>query len=498
MNSKSKEFDIPLIHKREEPRAIVSLNKDPAAFQGYSVQKISDIQFPIILRDEELIIDFGDHYTGYLNIELENADDFWIADAPVNFNFDFAEMPIELNEGIEFPEKALSCGWLQKDFKSVRLLPYKGSLERRYSFRYMRIKRSDTVRFAVKITALYIDSVSSVALESVPQLKTGDDLIDKIDYMCLKTLKECEQEVFEDGPKRDQRLWIGDLRLQAQLDYLTFKNTNLIKKCIYLFTDHLTGEGLVPSCVFPDTPPYVDGRCVFLDYSLCLALCLYDYLQNTGDADLPEELYDVVLRQIRYVDRYLKSDRENINGRFFIDHGKYDKTVAVLGYFGYVLHHTVYLAERLGKNTSEIKSMISDTEKNLNEYYSKEKGLFISPTGEISWHSQIWASLSGCVSLETAKSVLTKTAEYDPEIRPSSPFMTHYYLEALYNCGFDGVAKDYIKQYWGAMLKAGFDCCPECFMPENDRYSPYSAPALNSACHAWSCTAAYWIRKYHC
>ena len=119
MNSKSKEFDIPLIHKRAEPKAIVSLNKDPAAFQGYSVQKISDIQFPIILRDEELIIDFGDHYTGYLNIELENADDFWIADAPVNFNFDFAEMPIELNEGIEFPEKALSCGWLQNDFKSV-------------------------------------------------------------------------------------------------------------------------------------------------------------------------------------------------------------------------------------------------------------------------------------------------------------------------------------------------------------------------------------------
>ena len=32
MNSKSKEFDIPLIHKRVKPKAIVSLNKDPAAF----------------------------------------------------------------------------------------------------------------------------------------------------------------------------------------------------------------------------------------------------------------------------------------------------------------------------------------------------------------------------------------------------------------------------------------------------------------------------------
>lgn len=26
---------------------------------------------------------------------------------------------------------------------------------------------------------------------------------------------DCMQSVFEDGPKRDRRLWLGDLRLQA-------------------------------------------------------------------------------------------------------------------------------------------------------------------------------------------------------------------------------------------------------------------------------------------
>jgi hypothetical protein len=30
------------------------------------------------------------------------------------------------------------------------------------------------------------------------------------------------QEVFEDGPKRDRRLWLGDLRLQALVNDVTF------------------------------------------------------------------------------------------------------------------------------------------------------------------------------------------------------------------------------------------------------------------------------------
>ena len=51
----------------------------------------------------------------------------------------------------------------------------------------------------------------------------------KIDLIAVNTLKNCMQRVFEDGPKRDRRLWIGDLRLLALTDYATFNNTALIK-----------------------------------------------------------------------------------------------------------------------------------------------------------------------------------------------------------------------------------------------------------------------------
>ena len=53
-------------------------------------------------------------------------------------------------------------------------------------------------------------------------------------FIC-KTLKGCKQDVFEDGPKRDCRIWLGDLRLQARANYYTFKNYDLTKCCMYIF-----------------------------------------------------------------------------------------------------------------------------------------------------------------------------------------------------------------------------------------------------------------------
>ena len=71
----------------------------------------------------------------------------------------------------------------------------------------------------------------------------------------------------------------------------------------------------------------------------------------------------------------------------------------------------------------------------------------------------------------------------------------HYYIDALYSCGLAEEALEFIKGYWGKIADAGFDCCPVIFNPENELESPYKAPEINSACHAWSCTPAYWIPK---
>ncbi|MFR6136264.1 MAG: hypothetical protein ACLUI0_06370 [Blautia massiliensis (ex Durand et al. 2017)] len=73
--------------------------------------------------------------------------------------------------------------------------------------------------------------------DDVRPVETDDEMAKKLDRVSLRTLQNCMQDVFEDGPKRDRRLWLGDLRLQALANYETFKNYDLVKRCLYLLQD---------------------------------------------------------------------------------------------------------------------------------------------------------------------------------------------------------------------------------------------------------------------
>lgn len=46
------------------------------------------------------------------------------------------------------------------------------------------------------------------------------------------------------------------------------------------------------------------------------------------------------------------------------------------------------------------------------------------------------------------------------------------------------------------MVKLGADTFYEVYVPDNLEFSPYKDKKLNSMCHAWGCTPAYFIRKY--
>lgn len=86
---------------------------------------------------------------------------------------------------------------------------------------------------------------TSVTNEAPALASTTDPLIRDIYKVGLNTLKECMQTVYEDGPKRDQRLWIGDLYLEALANAYTFKNHELTKHCLYLLAALANDEGLL-------------------------------------------------------------------------------------------------------------------------------------------------------------------------------------------------------------------------------------------------------------
>ncbi|KAF8586300.1 glycoside hydrolase family 78 protein [Ramaria rubella] len=85
------------------------------------------------------------------------------------------------------------------------------------------------------------------------------DLLRKIDQVALRTLDNCMQTVYEDGPRRDRRLWIGDIRLQSITNYATFRDIRLAKRCYYLLAAlPVDDEGRISACIF-ERPQPVDG-----------------------------------------------------------------------------------------------------------------------------------------------------------------------------------------------------------------------------------------------
>ena len=77
-----------------------------------------------------------------------------------------------------------------------------------------------------------------------------------------------------------------------------------------------------------------------------------------------------------------------------------------------------------------------------------------------------------------------------------TPYMYHYYIEALIKCGLLEDARLTMDEYWGAMVNDGADTFYELFNLKNKDESPYGGKAVLSYCHAWSCTPSYLLRKY--
>jgi hypothetical protein len=114
---------------------------------------------------------------------------------------------------------------------------------------------------------------------------------------------------------------------------------------------------------------------------------------------------------------------------------------------------------------------------------------------QISVHSTVWMILGEVVQGDAAWAVLKKAMSDVESLKPVTPYMNHYLVEAMLKSDRKKEAADYIKSFWGAMVKEGADTFYEVFVPGDPTVSPYGDALINSRCHAWSCTPSYFIRK---
>ncbi len=497
-----REFPVSLQSSGDREPCAVEPVASAHAWQGWSMRRTAfDWREKTYKRGDVLYLDFGRHGVGTATLEIEPNGD-WSYDAPLRLRLVFGELPAEVAEADLPYQGGLSQSWIQEEIINLDLLPCRLTLPRRYAFRYLRI---ECLAFsgAFRFRNVAARTASSGDYAVVPPLPAGVDAeLAAIDRVGLATMHSCMQRVLEDGPKRDRRLWLGDLKLQALVNGVSFRNFALIERCLYLLATALDDDGLIPGCVF-DRPTATRG-CDAVDYALLFGATLLDHLEMSGNRDFVEGFFDLALHQLDLVRDTFGPDRrlpEKPRWWVFIDHvNTLNRDAAYHATYIYSLRQNAELARRLNRNTTALELEL-EAERRSREarsfFYDENSGLVYSGANrQLSFASQIWFVLAGILTPEESVAALTRIEERTDAIRPVSPYLWHYMVEALFVCGRDDRAWQVIRSYWGDMVRHGADTFWEVYVPEQMKFSPYGDFRLNSACHAWSCTPSYFIRRY--
>ncbi|QJD85719.1 alpha-L-rhamnosidase-related protein [Cohnella herbarum] len=493
-----------LFYKGIRPTQIVRVQSDRTAMHDWRAvpeAEIGTLENRAFGKGESVILDFGDHRVGYVSFDIKPVGS--PPDAPLKLKLTFGEMPVEMAEPFSSYEGWISSSWLQEETLIVDVLPRQVKLPRRYSFRYLKLEVLDTSRkYQVSFRNITCTTVTSADLSNTLPFNHADPLLQEIDRVSVKTLEDCMQDVFEDGPKRDRRLWLGDLRLQALVNYRTFRNNDLVKRCLYLFASVPDESGRVSANLFIEPHLIADDTYLF-DYSLFFTVTLYDYYLETNDEATLNELWPTARRQVelaleRLDERGIVKDDDTWWS--FIDwHEQLNKQAPSQAVLIYALKRAIPLAKAVGcKQSANFEQRLTVIENATKEsLWDAEQGLFVSgDQRQVSWATQIWMALAEVLPKDENKALMLRLLSANPEVGPTTPYMYHHFVEALIVVGCREEAVDRLKQYWGGMLTDGADTFWELYDPQNKNFSPYGSHLINSYCHAWSCTPTYLIRQY--
>jgi hypothetical protein len=487
------------------PKEIVEIIEDKNAIHGWKVEysgSIDEINEGAYGKGDSFILDFGNHQVGYINMKIRPVGS--PPDAPLRFKLIFGEMPVEVKEPFSSYKGWISSSWLQEEIITIDILPTELKLPRRYSFRYLKIEILDTsIKYKVSFDEIYCTTVTSGDAALVEELSQAlEKELREIDRVSIKTLQDCMQEVFEDGPKRDRRLWIGDLRLQALANYKTFKNYDLVKRCLYLFAGLTNDNGQVSACLFIE-PKLMPDDTFLYDYSLFFVDCLYNHYNATKDIETLKDLWPTAFRQVEIAlqnldDRDILIDSDSWWS--FIDwNQELNKQAPSQAVLIYCMKRALVLAEELNCREKEFlrERIALVSEAALTYLWDKEHGFFVSgETRQISWATQVWMVLADILPKGENACLMKRLFERQPKIKLNTPYAYHHLIEALIISGMEDTAIAQMKGYWGQMVKEGADTFWELYNPEDKYYSPYGSNLINSYCHAWSCTPTYFIRGY--
>ncbi|KAF4951710.1 hypothetical protein FSARC_12833 [Fusarium sarcochroum] len=161
--------------------------------------------------------------------------------------------------------------------------------------------------------------------------------------------------VLEDGLRRNRTLPIGDLRLQDLANYTVFRDSNLVKRCLFHFPTVRREDGSLPAACIFEKPTLTASTDYIVDYDALFAAIVYDHVEASGDTKIDHILWETVLDCPKRLLGNLNHtsygfEAERSKHHMFLDWAQgLDKCAGAHGLILYCLKVTNKLAVRLDK-----------------------------------------------------------------------------------------------------------------------------------------------------
>lgn len=427
-------------------------------------------------RIAELVLDFGREVVGYLRLKTLGG--------PASIRTAYGESLQECLQ--DKPYQPI-------DRITARPPEWMWTNAERRAFRYVRIIVSDC-RSPLLVDYVGLQSVG-YPVDNRGSFRCSDEMLNHIWETGRHTARLCMQECHEDGIKRDRKVWIGDLRVQALSSYYAFGDYELARLDLMRFAANQLPDGAVPA-----TGPE-PSTLILPDYCAYWVSAVWEHYLHSGDAETLRLLYPHVRRQMAWFERHL--DRDSLIEKAdrpgwwcFIDWAdvdRHDRVTALQAAY----HEALASAERIAQALGDDRSADRYNQRALKVRESVDRLLWLDDAGAYA-DCRTRTGISSRTSMQTNALAVTcgiagrgrwddiYRALSDPSrTQPAiTPYMSSYAARALYRMERDRAALDLVRQCWGGMIRRGATTFweihdhrkPHDFVPDSDM----------SFCHGWS------------
>jgi hypothetical protein len=434
---------------------------------------------PILAQQDapSLVLDFGRETVGRLQIISTSAQ-------PATVAIEYGESENEL-----LSQPFLGTDLLTLPANSTAYGP-------KSAFRYARV-RFLSAPGPIQIGSIQLDAIF-YPVDYSGSFESSDPLLNKIWETGAYTAHLCMQDGIWDAPKRDRGRWAGDLDVSGRVIDNVFADRFLMEDTLTRLLDDRAPGHHVNS---------IPG------YSALWISALDQYYLHTGSLDYLKSVHQ------RLLDLLATMDAEMDAGHLFVDKSKdwpfVDWTADLSGdtpearrgtQFEYILafRDAAFLLRELGDTAAANRRDQATAQLTA----AAQSHLLDAATGTFGsrWQVNSMAILSGVATPAQYptiwSTVLTHTADASFREPPITPFYNSYVLSAMAATGHRAEALDWIRKYWGGMVREGATSFWEAYdthWPTGNAHISLQADGSSgyfvSLAHGWSSGPTSWLME---